>query len=253
MLVEKNELISNYLSGRISSVYWTFFNENQRKENQPLIEKKVLKLLESNIPANMKRTLFELYRSVAVSERGKEVLYAVWSKKKQIKNLYLNENDFAGIASQLAIYQHPKANQILEEQQTRISNPDRLKRFKWLLPTLSDDENVRNNFMYSLYQKENREKESWVQSALGNIHHPLRQKSGVKHLKACLEILEEIQLTGDIFFPKGWLSSSVGRYSSKEAYDIVQTFLNENPTYNPILKKKLLQTVDNLFRAQEIK
>ncbi|MDG1810425.1 MAG: M1 family aminopeptidase [Polaribacter sp.] len=253
LLVEKNELISNYLSGRISSVYWTFFNENQRKENQPLIEKKVLKLLESNIPANMKRTLFELYRSVAVSERGKEVLYAVWSKKKQIKNLYLNENDFAGIASQLAIYQHPKANQILEEQQTRISNPDRLKRFKWLLPTLSDDENVRNNFMYSLYQKENREKESWVQSALGNIHHPLRQKSGVKHLKACLEILEEIQLTGDIFFPKGWLSSSVGRYSSKEAYDIVQTFLNENPTYNPILKKKLLQTVDNLFRAQEIK
>ena len=92
-----------------------------------------------------------------------------------------------------------------------------------------------------------------MQSALGNIHHPLRQKSGVKHLKACLEILEEIQLTGDIFFPKGWLSSSVGRYSSKEAYDIVQTFLNENPTYNPILKKKLLQTVDNLFRAQEIK
>ena len=253
LLVEKNELISNYLSGRISSVYWTFFNENQRKKNQPLIEKKVLKLLESNIPANMKRTLFGLYRSVAVSERGKEVLYAVWSKKKQIKNLYLNENDFAGIASQLAIYQHPKANQILEEQQTRISNPDRLKRFKWLLLTLTDDENVRNNFMYSLYQKENREKESWVQSALGNIHHPLRQKSGVKHLKACLEILEEIQLTGDIFFPKGWLSSSVGRYSSKEAYDIVQTFLNENPTYNPILKKKLLQTVDNLFRAQEIK
>ena len=253
LLVEKNELISNYLSGRISSVYWTFFNENQRKKNQPLIEKKVLKLLESKIPANMKRTLFGLFRSVAVSERGKEVLYAVWSKKKQIKNLYLNENDFVGIASQLAIYQHLKSNQILEEQQTRISNPDRLKRFKWLLPTLSDDENIRDSFMNSLLQKENREKESWVQSALGNIHHPLRQKSGVKHLKACLEILEEIQLTGDIFFPKGWLSGSVGRYSSKEAYDVVQTFLNENPTYNPILKKKLLQTVDNLFRAQEIK
>jgi aminopeptidase N len=253
LLVEKNELIMNYLSGRISSIYWTFFTEEQREENQQLLEEKVLELLESNIPANIKRTLFGLYRSIATSENGKEILYRIWSKKRNIKNLYLNENDYAGIASQLAIYQHPKASQILEQQQTRISNPDRLDRFKWLLPSLSEDEKVRDKFMLSLLNKENREKESWVQSALGNIHHPLRQKSGQKHIKSCLEVLEEIQLTGDIFFPKGWLSSSVGRYSSKEAFDIVQAFLNENPSYNPILKKKLLQTVDNLFRAQEIK
>ena len=78
-----------------------------------------------------------------------------------------------------------------------------------------------------------------MQSALSNIHHPLRQQSGQKHLKACLEILEEVQLTGDIFFPKGWLSSSIGRYHSKEAYEIVQIFLKENPNYNPILKTKI--------------
>jgi len=201
----------------------------------------------------MKRTLFGLYRSVAISEKGKEILYNIWSKKKKIKSLYLNENDYVGIATQLAIYQHPEVNQIIKEQLTRISNPDRLKRFKWLLPSLSKDEKERDDFMVGLLKKENRENESWVQSALGNIHHPLRQKSAQKHIKICLETLEEIQLTGDIFFPKGWLSSSVGRYSSKEAFDIVQGFLNENPNYNPILKKKLLQTVDDLFRAQDIK
>ncbi len=253
LLIEKNELISNYLSGRIVNVYWTFFTEKQRAGNQQILEGSLLKLLESNIPVNIKKTLFELYSSIAISEKGKETLYSIWTKNKTIKNLYLNENDYEGIASQLAIYQHPKANQILEIQQTRISNPDRLERFKWLSPSLSNDEKVRDNFMISLLQKENREKESWVQTALGNLHHPLRQKSGIKHFKSCLEILEEIQLTGDIFFPKGWLSSSVGQYSSKEAADIVQTFLKENPNYNPILKMKLLQTVDDLFRAQEIK
>jgi aminopeptidase N len=253
LLTEKNELISNYLSGRVSSVYWTFFTDKQRTGNQQMLEEKVLKLLESNIPANMKRTIFGLYRSIAISEKGKETLYRIWGKRKNIKNLYLNENDYAGIASQLAIYQHPKSKKILEKQQTRISNPDRLERFKWLLPSLSEDESVRDNFMLSLLKKENREKESWVQSALSNIHHPLRQKSAQKHIKACLDKLEEIQLTGDIFFPKGWLSSSVGQYSSNEAYEIVQEFLSENPNYNPILKMKLLQTVDDLFRAQEIK
>ena len=102
-------------------------------------------------------------------------------------------------------------------------------------------------------EKENREKESWVQTALGNIHHPLRQDSATKHLKVILEELEAIQLTGDIFFPKGWLASSIGNYASKEAAVVLQSFLDTHPNYNPILLKKILQTTDNLTRAQNIK
>jgi aminopeptidase N len=123
----------------------------------------------------------------------------------------------------------------------------------WLLPSLSSDEAVRDNFMKSLLQKENREKEAWVQTAFSNLHHPLRQQKSIKHLNAILETLEEVQLTGDIFFPKGWLASSIGNYSSKEAHTILVQFLEENPNYNPILLKKLLQTTDNLTRAQSIK
>ena len=62
-----------------------------------------------------------------------------------------------------------------------------------------------------------------------------------------------MQLTGDIFFPKGWLASSIGNYSSKEATIILEGFLTENPAYNPILLKKLQQTTDDLKRAQNIK
>ncbi len=253
MLVEKNELIANYLSGRVSSIYWSFFNQEQRIDVQQELERKVLNLLNSDSSKNLKRTIFGLYRSIAISKKGKETLYRLWAKKEKIKNLYISKNNFEGLATQLAIYKHPKATEILTEQLTRISNPDRLERFKWLLSSLSNDENIRDDFMKSLLLKENREKESWVQAALSNIHHPLRQKSGIKHFRSCLDILEEIQLTGDIFFPKGWLSSSVGRYNSKEAFNILQHFFKENPNYNPILRMKLLQTTDNLIRAQEIK
>lgn len=62
--------------------------------------------------------------------------------------------------------------------------------------------------------------------------------------------MEEIQLTGDIFFPKNWLTSSLGNYTSKEANDIVQEFLNNHKNYNPILLKKLLIVADNMDRAQ---
>jgi aminopeptidase N len=250
---EKNELITNYLSGRIQNIYWTFLTEEQQKSVQEKTENQVIALLHKDLPSNIKKTIFDLFESIAVSENGKEHLYQIWKEDKKIENLFLNENDFTSLAMKLAIYQHPKASEILEQQQTRISNQDQLERFKWLLPSLLSDEKVRDNFMKSLLEKENREKESWVQTALNNIHHPLRQKSAIKHLPSILDKLEEVQLTGDIFFPKGWLASSIGNYSSKEANDILMQFLDDNPDYNPILLKKLQQTTDDLTRAQNIK
>ena len=64
--------------------------------------------------------------------------------------------------------------------------------------------------------------------------------------------MEEVQLTGDIFFPKGWLASSIGNYNSAEAYQILQEFLVENPDLKASLLQKLHQTTDNLVRAQKI-
>ncbi|MBE7651956.1 peptidase M1 [Tenacibaculum finnmarkense] len=250
MLVEKNELIASYISGKINTIYWSFFTKKQRTTTQQELESKLLNLLNSTISKNLKRTAFGLYKSIAISDQGKEFLYQLWAKKKSIPNLYISSATFTDLATKLAVYKHPKASEILTTQLTRISNPDKLKRFKWLLPSLSEKEQERDDFMRQLFKKENREKEAWVQAALYNIHHPLRQKSSIKHFKTCLTILEEIQLTGDIFFPKRWLSSSVGEYSSKEAFNILQNFLKENPNYNPILKMKLLQTTDNLIRVQ---
>ncbi|MDN3621105.1 M1 family aminopeptidase [Polaribacter undariae] len=250
---EKNELIINYLSGRIQTIFWSFLTEEEQDEVQQKVEKEVLGLLESNVSKNIKRTLFGLYKSIAISEGGKETLYKIWNKEKKINNLFLNESDFSSLAMTLTVLEHAKAIEILQEQQTRISNNDRLDRFKWLLPSLSADVQVRDAFMTSLLEKENRENESWVEAGLQNIHHPLRQKVATKHLKSVLETLEEVQLTGDIFFPKGWLASSIGQYSSKEAKVVLDQFLEEHPDYNAILLKKLLQTTDNLTRAQNIK
>jgi aminopeptidase N len=250
---EENELITNYLSNSLQTIFWTFLTEKQKNKVQKNTENDMYALLEKDLPANIKRTLFTLYQSIAISEEGTENLYQIWKKNKKIKNLFLNENNFTSLAFTLAIFKHPKVSQIIEEQQLNISNLDRLERFKWLIPSVSRDENVRESFMKSLLINENREKESWVQAALINMHHPLRQEFSVKHLKSILEKLEEVQITGDIFFPKGWLASSIGNYSSKDAFNILQEFLEENPNYNPILIKKLLQTTDHLTRAQSIK
>ncbi|MCU0402898.1 MAG: hypothetical protein MUE75_18185 [Algoriphagus sp.] len=152
----------------------------------------------------------------------------------------------------LALFGHPSSEQILDEERTRITNADRLGRFDFLRPALSKEYAVRESMFLSFKEEKNREKEAWVLSACGFLHHPLRQKEISKQLGVAFDLITEIQKTGDIFFPKGWLVNTVGQYSSKEAHDLVNQFLSANPNLNPSLKNKLLQATDNLERAQHL-
>jgi aminopeptidase N len=250
---EENELVLKVITNQASAVFWKFLTEKQQNKAQKQLEEVLYERLQANLPGNIKKTLFNLFSSIAYSDSAKAKLYQIWNKEAVIQNLKLNEDDYTNIAMNLAIFKHEKAVEILEKTRTTITNPDKQKRFEFLLPSLSNDESVRDAFMKSLKEDENREKESWVSVGLANVNHPLRQKSAQKYIRFSLDLVEEIQRTGDIFFPKDWLSNTVGKYSSKYAFDEVQRFLKENPNFSPILKRKLLQATDGLYRAQNIK
>lgn len=250
---EENELVLRIVSNNLSSIYWRFLTQKQQDRVQNLLSYTLYSRLQTNLSANIKKTLFGLFSSTAYSASAKAKLYQIWNKEIVIPGLKLNEDDFTNIAMNLAIFKHEKADEILEKTRTTITNPDKQKRFEFLLPSLSKDELVRNAFMESLKDDKNREKESWVSVGLSNIHHPLRQESAQKYIRFSLDLVDEIQRTGDIFFPKDWLDNIVGKYSSKFAFDEVQRFLKENPNFSPILKRKLFQAADLLYKAQNIK
>jgi aminopeptidase N len=250
---EQNELVLKIITNQTNTVFWKFLTEKQQVKAQKQLENVLYERLKANLPSNIKKTLFNLFSSIAYSDSAKAKLYAIWSKEKVIPSLKLNEDDYTNMAMNLAIFKHEKADEILNKAKTTITNPDKQKRFEFLLPSLSKDETVRDAFVKSLKDDENREKESWVAVGLANIHHPLRQESAQKYIRFSLDLVEEIQRTGDIFFPKDWLNNTVGKYSSKYAFDEVQRFLKENPNFSPILKRKLLQATDGLYRAQNIK
>jgi len=250
---EENELVLKTITNQTSNVFWKFLTTKQQNKAQKQLEDVLYKRLQANLPSNIKKTLFNLFSSIAYSNSAKAKLYLLWNKEKVIQSLKLNEDDYTNMAMNLAIFKHAKADEILSKARTAITNPDKQKRFDFLLPSLSKDELVRDAFVKSLKDDENREKESWVAVGLANINHPLRQESAQKYIKFSLDLVEEIQRTGDIFFPKDWLNNTIGKYSSKYAFDEVQRFLKENPNFSPILKRKLLQATDALYRAQNIK
>lgn len=250
---EKNELVLRIASNNLNAIYWRFFTKKQQNKVQKQLIAILYDRLQSDLSSNIKKTLFGLFSSVAYSDSGKASLYKVWNREISITGLKLNEDDYTNMAMNLAIFKHEKADEILEEAKNSISNPDKQKRFEFLLPSLSNDESVRNAFIESLKDDANREKESWVSVGLANVNHPLRQESAQQYIRFSLDLVEEIQRTGDIFFPKDWLDNTVGKYSSKYAFDEVQRFLKVNPNFSPILKRKLLMATDLLYKAQNIK
>ncbi|MCE6991310.1 M1 family aminopeptidase [Dyadobacter sp. CY323] len=249
---EQNALIIDYLLGNLQTTWWTFLNEDQRKSYQENVELKLWDLLNGTKDKGIKTSYFRSFKNIALTANGLKKLESLWNAKLVIKDLILSEDDKISLAYELALKSPDGASSILDEQLKNTKNPDRKARMQFVIPALNVDEAKRDAFFETLKDEKNREKEAWVLDALGFLNHPLRQKSALKYLRPSLDLLQEIQLTGDIFFPTRWLHSTFAGHSTKEAATIVQTFSNENPDYPYFLKNKILQETDMLGRAVKL-
>jgi aminopeptidase N len=85
-----------------------------------------------------------------------------------------------------------------------------------------------------------------VIEGLGWLHHPRRNGASARFVRPSLEMLIEIQKTGDIFFPQRWMGVTLGSYHSPEVAAEVRQFL-KRPNYPERLRKTILVMADELF------
>jgi aminopeptidase N len=120
-----------------------------------------------------------------------------------------------------------------------------------VMPALSADPKERDAWFRSLADVKNRRREPWVLEGLTYLHHPLRARASTGYVAPSLDMLWEIQKTGDIFFPKRWLDATLGGHNSPEVATMVRQFLDSRPpNYPRRLKNITLQSADELFRAE---
>ena len=118
------------------------------------------------------------------------------------------------------------------------------------LSALSADPVVRERWFRALADAGNRRREPWVLEGLSYLHHPLRARASAGFIAPGLELLWDIQKTGDIFFPKRWLDATLGGHRSPEVASMVRQFLDSRPSdYPERLRQITLQSADELFRA----
>lgn len=248
---EKEEMNLRLLSNYIGTIYWEFVSFSKREQVSAALEQALWNAMQRQTAANNKKILFKAYQDIYLSRKAQGKMYQIWQQQQAPEGVKLAEDDYTSLALTIAL-KSDTTTAILKQQEERVKNTDRKKRLEFLMPALSLNATERDQFFSSLADQKNRQKEAWVVAALGYLNHPLRQKTSVKYLPQSLDLVEEIQRTGDVFFPQSWLGSIFGNYQSKEAAQDVTNFLRSHPNYNPKLKAKILQATDNIFRAQKL-
>ncbi len=265
-------LNENYLAGNISTDAWLEFliNSIERTSDGQMLstltrytepalldmpadevepfENRLFEVSETHPLDQAKTLVLRKLIAAARSPRSISTLHGIWEKGE---SPLLGGDDFSTMALQLAVALPDSADSIITIQRGRIADGDRLRKFDFVSRAAVSDTLALDSLFESLADPANRLVEPWTLSVLSLLNHPARHQRSVRYIIPALEMLPQIQATGDIFFPARWSASLLDSYRSEEAAALVDRFFDENREMNPLLLNKVRQAASRLRLKQE--
>ncbi|HXH24718.1 MAG TPA: M1 family aminopeptidase [Vicinamibacterales bacterium] len=246
---ESDEQNVQRLLAYVTRTFWRFLPPEERAARNRALEALLGAGIEREQAQSRKAAWFNAYRDTVLSRDGLAWLERVWRREAQVPGLTFSEVDEIAMALELAVREVPGWQEILRVQHERTQNPDRKARFAFVMPALSADPREREAAFERFRRLENRRREPWVLESLQYLNHPLRAAHAERFVRPALELLREIQQTGDIFFPARWMEATLWGHRSPRVAANVREFLAGNPNYPMRLRWTILHTADELFRA----
>ena len=239
---ETNELIASTLCSNIKALC-TLTGESQRHE----LEQQLFDLAQSHDLQSVRQTLLRQLATGATSPSVVEQLYDIW---QQQGSSLLNGRDYTRLAYHLAIMLPDKWQSIIDTQSARLTTDDERSEFSFISRACNPDTLVQQQLFNSLLSVENRRVEPWARQMLALLNDPVRESFSNRYLLPGLDALEDIQRTGDIFFPGYWLANLLGGHRSPEARAMVQSWIDAHDSLNPALMNKLKENAYWLLLQQ---
>ena len=240
--MEQNPLVASACCNYISTIV-RYMKTDERKKH----EKELFDLSRKHeMPAVRQLLLKRLYGS-AISEEVVDSLYQMWKDEKES---LLNERDYMSMSYHLALMRPQQWKEITNSQLARLTSDDRKNEYRFISRACNPDVAVQDQLFEELKQKENRRTEPWAQTLLALLNDESREPRNNQYVLPGLELLQEVQRTGDIFFPGYWVNALLGGHRSLEAKEIVERFVNDHPDYPQKLKNKLLEAAFGLMNEK---
>lgn len=249
---EKNELLISMSLDYLLSANLYFISKDDAATRE-MVECSLWNAYSHTNDNKLKIQYLRTIAKVMHSEKSARKMHEIWSHEVVSDNRWIGEMDLQNFAFELCIRMPEESSSILNVTRKSIKNIDNLRRFNFISQAVDPKKIVRVKLFESLLHLENRKQEAWVADALKLLNHPLRNDESEEYLAKGLSILPEIQQTGDIFFPKNWLSSLLYGHTSADDYAIVCGYISkEGKSISPSLLSKVYQCSDLLKRSTSI-
>ena len=270
-------LFDNYLIGRIPGNYFSELYRMMLKERNPLVlstaaqhmmyiarhsdakgrrmlEHSMVDLVSNNKTPECRQQIVRQLSWGASSLPAIDLVYKIWN---QHRDQLFSERDYMQMAYHLAMMKPTHWRQIITTQRGRLNDEDLRREFDYVSQACNPSQveqlhqfeamlepyKLQSSMVDGQWTMDNGQSsmppEPWVVQKLALLCNDSRQPQNLLYLKPGLEVLENLQKTGGIFFPSHWLNALLSRRTEAEARREVDRFLREHPNTPPYLMRKI--------------
>ena len=163
----------------------------------------------------------------------------------------LRTKDRFDIVTRLIILGDPEAPKLLAGLE-KTETSDDAKRYAYAAHAAFSTADNKQKF-FNDFLTDKAISESWIESAIVPFNSILHAGLTQPYLERSLKELPNLKRTRKIFFINNWLAAFIGGQRDKQALEIVNKFLADNPQLDDDLRLKILENVDLIERAVKIR
>ena len=191
----------------------------------------------------------QLFRSLVRAGRSEGALARIataTSTQKLAGDVALGQEDtYLGLAALIAVGQEA-------DLRAKLPQPDDVAKYVYLADAATPSAEHKARY-FKTYLDAKEPPEQWVQQSLAFFHWPGQDELTLPYLGQALDQVEWVKQHRKIFFMPAWIDGFVNGHSSEVALAVVEGFLTERKDLAEDVRKKVLQSLDELRRVVAIR
>jgi aminopeptidase N len=248
---ETDDQLFPSIVGRLTRVVGTYLSDQKRDAMLPEVEAALWAgAMDAKRPYSIRRAYLDAFISVARTPDGVSRMTSLLTADS-VAGEPMRDPTRWDVVTRLTALDVPGAGERLAAQSARDTTPDGRRRAFTVGAARKTSEAKREYF--TRYFADKSLNEDWASGSLGAFNSAQHAHLTLPYLRPALDSLPYIQANRRIFFLGSWLGAFIGGQQSEEALAIVHRFLRDNPRLPLDLKRKVLQTVDELDRTVKVR
>ncbi len=249
---ERDESLAGSMLGRALTALERYLDSRQAAPLALGMEQLLLaRANDSVLPYGLRKAAFDAYLSMAASANGQAVLHQYLAETRKFEGKPIAQVSRWTAVRRLLALGARDAQALLKAEAARDTTPEGPRSAFVAAAALGNADQKQRYFQR--YFDDAGLNEEWVTASLAAFNEPTHADLTLPFLRPALDKAEWIRQHRRIFFLPRWLESFMESQTSPAALDTVDQFLASAPELPIDLRRKILQSRDELERTVRIR